>query len=127
MSSQYPKGHERGKMKNNKKLNLTAIIITFLIVVGCVGIVGFISNGTYEFQIDDNTQKAINDLSSFSEYNNTLIINNNNYEAPLSCIKGCEAMHYNLVGYDGVLNGQQGYNNKFWYKSDCINICDNLK
>ena len=102
----------------------TIIIILIICFFGWLSILS-ISNGRFEFSIDESTENAIEDLSKFS--NESVKIEVNNYNGDdMKCIQGCEQMHYNLVGYDGSI-AMQGNNDIFWSQEDCKMICEDLE
>ena len=99
----------------------TIIIILIISFFGWLSILS-ISNGRFEFSIDESTENAIEDLSKFS--NKSIIIEVNNYHGDdMKCIEGCKQMHYNLVGYDGS-TAMQGKNEVFWPQEHCKHICE---
>jgi len=99
---------------NNKQI--TTISIVFIVMVFLLIMLGSFANGTFQFSIDDNTQKAINDLSRFSDEPFSLTVNNYHSDQT-SCLYGCQYAFDKMAGGDNVICVG------LFCKSECENVC----
>ncbi len=97
-----------------------------IMIVSVVAILGFyfmmasiaFANGTFEFSIDEGIEKAINDLSRFSDEPFELTINN--YHDDLSsCFYGCE------TAFNKIANSGNTICIDTFCKHDCVEVCKN--
>ncbi|RLC97609.1 MAG: hypothetical protein DRI46_12685 [Chloroflexi bacterium] len=98
----------------------------------CIGLLGFFlmmsiiaaSNAKFRFEIDEGTEKAINDLSSFSDEPFNIEVNNYYTNTTTcedldknACMKGCYNAFYNIAGSKNTICIDD------FCSRDCEDIC----
>ena len=95
---------------------MTSIIVGLTIVLSVL----LIQNSSFTFKIDSNTERAITELSKFSELatdNGTIFQVNYYYDNEEYCLKGC------LEAFDRMKGSPNTIGVNDFMRSDCYTIC----